>query len=143
MTFNLRTIPSYLLQGPARVRQVLAEQGPAAASRSARYYSMALCVTALAVYLLFACALGFFQISINTGAGAANLQNPAVLVAFLIVGLVDAGAIAAATWAAALAIIALFKPEEPKQAAFNALLWGAALAILYTGVFGGLLGYGG
>lgn len=140
--FNLTTIPGYILNGPGNIRQVLGDEGPVAASRGARRYSMALCLAVLAVYLLWACTLGFFQVSMMNTAGVVNLQNPSVVGGVLIVGLVDAAAIAVAIWAAVLAIMALFRPEEQKGPAVNALLWGIALAILYAGVFVGLLGYG-
>lgn len=139
--FNLRTILQYLLGGPGHIRQVLSEQGPTAASRSARYYSMALCLIALAVYFLFACAWGFFHMRTDTPAGLLDLTNPNVLAGVLVTGLVDLAAMLAAAWAGALAIMALFNPEEPKGPAFNALMWGVAMVIIYGGVFAGLLGY--
>ncbi len=139
--FNPLSIPKYLLSGPAHIWQVLADQGPTAASGAARHYSMALCVLVLAIYILTACALGFFAVPMNTQGGLLNLSDSRVLVGIMLVGFADLAAILAALWAAILGIMALFRRDEAKGAAATALIWAIALAIFYVGVFAGILGY--
>lgn len=139
--FSLSIIPHYLFNEPARIQQVLAEQGPTAASRSARFYSMALCVAAFAVFFLMSCTMGFFQIQTTRADGLLNLADARVLASAIPVGVVLLLAVLAAIWAAALGIMAIASPNEPKGPAIVALVWGIALVILYGGVAAGLMGY--
>ncbi len=138
--FDLKAIPRYLWTGPAHIGEVLAEQGPTAASRSARYYSMALCLVGLAVYLLEACAFGLFFIPMWVQPGSLNLADPRVSAGIIVVALAEVGAMLVALWAAVLGVMAVFGPNEPKRPAVGALLWGIALAIFYAGVLAGLVG---
>lgn len=138
---DLRAIPRYLFHGPAHIREVLVEEGPTAASRSARYYSLALLLTVFAIYFLMACALGLFAIPMKAVDGKLILSDPRVLVFVILAGAVMLGAFAAALWAAVLGIMGLFTQPEDVGPSLSATLWGLALLPLYAGVIAGLLGY--
>ena len=140
--FDLRDIQRYLWNGPARIRQTLAEQGPAAASRAARYYSLALLLTTIAIYFLMACVLGFFQVAFTAG-GKLNLADPRVLVFVILAGAALLSAILSAFWAAGLGISGLFRSEEAMGSRVSAALWGVALIIFYAGFVSGVMGSGG
>ncbi len=139
--FKRSTIPRYLFNEPALIQRLLGEQGPTAASKAARFYSMALCLAAFVVFFLMSCALGFFQVQATRPDGILNLADGRVLASAIPVGVVLILAVLAAIWAAALGILAVASPNEPKGPAVSALLWGIALVILYGGVAAGLMGF--
>ncbi len=139
--FHLATIPRYLFNEPARIQQLLREQGPTAASKAARFYSMALCLAAFVVFLLMSCDLGFFQVQSTRPDGILNLADTRVLASAIPVGVVLLVAVLAAIWAAVLGIMAVASATEPKGPAIGAMLWGIGLVIFYGGVAAGLMGF--
>jgi len=139
--FDLMNIPRYLWNGPARIRQTLAGQGPTAASRAARFYSLALCLVTFLIYFLMACTLSAFQVQVYVGS-APNLSEPGVLVFLGIAGVVLMAAALVAIWAAVLGLLGLLNPQEDRGQSFGALLWGIALVIFYGGVASGLIAPG-
>ncbi len=138
---DLKAIPRYLVNGPTHIRQVLAEEGATAASRSARYYSFALLLTAFAIYLLMACSLGLFSIPMKAADGSLILSDPRVLVFVILAGVVMLGAMVVALWAAVLGIMGMFNQREELSDCLRAMLWGIALIPFYAGVIAGILGY--
>ncbi len=139
---DLKAIPRYLANGPAHIRQVLAEEGATAASRSARFYSLALLLTMFAIYLLMACSLGLFSIPMKAADGSLILSDPRVLAFVILAGAVMLGAMLAAIWAAILGIMGMFSQVEDVSHRLSAMLWGIALIPFYAGVIAGILGYG-
>ncbi len=136
-SFSLMSIPRYLWSGPAHIGQVLAQQGATAASKTARFYSMALCLTVLAIYFLMSCALGFLQVQAG---GTPDLSDPRVLVFMIPAAVVWVAANLVALWAAVLGAMGLFRRDAPAGTSIGALLWGIALVIFYAGFASGLLG---
>lgn len=139
--FDLMNIPRYLWNGPARIRQTLAEQGPTAASRAARFYSLALCLVTFVIYFLMSCVLGFLQVQVYAGS-APNMDAPGVLVFLVLAGVVLLAAALVAIWAAVLGVLGLLNPQEDRGKSFGALLWGIALVIFYGGFASGLIAPG-
>lgn len=138
---DLKAIPRYLMNGPAHIGEVLAKEGPTAASRSARFYSLALLLTVFAIYMLMACSLGAFSIPMKAADGRLMLSDPPVLVFVILAGAVMLGAIIAALWAAVLGIMGMFSQREDVGRRLSAMLWGLALLPFYGGVIAGILGY--
>lgn len=121
-----------LWQRPGAVRQILAAQGPSAASGAARWYSLTLLRTAFVLYLAMSFILGLLQVPIGVG-GRLNLGQPLVVLFAVMVGAFALAMLAAGFWALGLAIMALFATGESTSQRLKALMWSIVLLLFLAG----------